>query len=159
MNLMIPASAIRQINPDDPRVLDTDLATWLGMEAPRNIRLTIAANRAELQTYGDLHVANANAGKRGRPSNAYYLNEGQALVLCALSRTHKAAAVRKALIDLFMNYRAGKPYRHAAPDSNERDDVARVAHILSQFADQPKALIEVLARCVVRLDNLERHLA
>jgi hypothetical protein len=46
--------------------------------------------------------------KGGRPGKAYYLNEGQALVICALSRTPKAVEVRKLIIDVFMAWRQGK---------------------------------------------------
>lgn len=107
-HFMIPATAVHQVE-DEPRVLDIDLARWLGMERVTNIRATIKANVPELWQHGGLHFARANPGARGgRPSKAYYLNEGQSLVLCALSRTPKAAQVRKALIDVFLDYRAGK---------------------------------------------------
>ena len=106
-NLMIPATAVHQIK-EEPRVLDTDLAEWLGYAAPRQVRELIDRNAQELRSYGNLSRHTTNSGKRGRPGQAYYLNEGQALVICALSRTDKAAQVRKALIDVFMDYRAGK---------------------------------------------------
>ncbi|WP_226623093.1 hypothetical protein [Brucella anthropi] len=94
---------------DEPRVLDTDLAAWLGFEHPRQVRELIARNRDELETYGSLSCRTTNPGKQGgRPGKAYYLNEGQALVICALSKTNKAAEVRKALIDVFTAYRQGK---------------------------------------------------
>lgn len=57
--------------------------------------------------HGNFYVANEKSGMRGRPGKAYYLNEPQALVICALSRTAKAAQVRKALIDVFMAVRRG----------------------------------------------------
>ncbi len=94
---------------NEPRIRDLDLAERLGMSQPLNIRTVIAANRDELETYGSFHVASENPGKQGgRPGKAYYLTEGQALVICALSRTDKAAQVRKMLIDVFMAYRQGK---------------------------------------------------
>ncbi|WP_454016984.1 hypothetical protein [Azospirillum sp. Marseille-Q6669] len=42
-----------------------------------------------------------------RPGKAYYLNEGQALVICALSRTPQAALVRRQIIEVFLAYRRG----------------------------------------------------
>lgn len=94
---------------NEPRILDLDLAERLGLNRERDIRAVIAANRDELETYGSLRVETANPGKQGgRPGKAYYLTEGQALVICALSRTEKAAQVRKMLIDVFMAYRQGK---------------------------------------------------
>ncbi|MGA1831631.1 hypothetical protein [Rhizobium wenxiniae] len=94
---------------DEPRIRDTDLAERLGFAAPRQVRELIERNRDELEAYGSLSYRTTNPGKLGgRPGKAYYLNEGQALVICALSRTHKAAQVRKMLIDVFMAYRQGK---------------------------------------------------
>lgn len=92
----------------EPRVLDVLLAERLGMANPRSIREMIEANRAELEGHGGLSAAPTNPGKKGgRPGKAYYLNEGQALVICALSRTANAAAVRHALITVYMEYRRG----------------------------------------------------
>lgn len=134
---VIPTSALCAIE-DEPRILDLDLAAELGIERPRDIRTTIVRNSEELEMYGAVHITATNSNslfcgskpqntnylksddnsslrhdtvnprKRGRPGKAYYLNEGQALVICALSRTEKAAEVRKALIEVFMAYRQGK---------------------------------------------------
>lgn len=94
---------------DEPRILDLDLAERLEFDRPRVIRELIARNRDELEAYGCLPCRTTNPGiKGGRPGKAYYLNEGQALVICALSRTEKAAQVRKLLIDVFLAWRTGK---------------------------------------------------
>lgn len=102
----------------EPRIRDLKLAEKLGMTDAHAIRRIIERNRAELEGYGEVSatVAETTAGlsdaasenrKRGRPGREYWLNEGQALVICALSRTPAAAAVRRQIIDLFMAYRRG----------------------------------------------------
>lgn len=105
---LIPVTSVVEID-DEPRILDTMLAERLGFGRATSIRILIERNRAELSLYGSLHRRDANPGKQGgRPGKAYWLNEGQALVICALSRTDKAAEIRKAIIDVFMAYRRGK---------------------------------------------------
>ena len=100
MQNILTLSHLAEID-NEPRIRDIELAERLEMAQPLNIRAVIAANRDELETYGSFHVANENPGTQGgRPGKAYYLNEGQALVICALSRTPKAAQVRKLLIDV-----------------------------------------------------------
>ncbi|PZP65238.1 MAG: hypothetical protein DI604_25040 [Delftia acidovorans] len=93
----------------EPRIRDLELGELLNFDRPRKIRDIIDRNAAELLGYGRLPQRGANLSSRGgRPSKAYYLNEGQALVICALSRTDKAAQIRKAIIEVFMAYRQGK---------------------------------------------------
>lgn len=132
-NLITPSDLNTTLN-HEPRVRDLTIAERLGMAAPYDIRRTIEANRAELEGYGDLAslpsggfgAAPRNPGtKGGRPGREYYLNEGQALVLCALSRTPKAAEVRKALIDVFMAFRTGKIAPAAPTLSDERAEARR----------------------------------
>lgn len=78
------------------------------MKTPRNIRKDlIKPNMEELLGFGDLGETTPNAGKVGRPSKVYYLNEEQALLICLLSRTAKALAVRKEVIEVYMAYRRG----------------------------------------------------
>ena len=93
---------------NEARVLDTDLASRLGMEVPRKVRQNIIeANRDELETYGELRMERIQTG-RGRPATAFYLNEEQALLVCMFSKTEKAAAVRKQVIATFMAHRRGQ---------------------------------------------------
>ncbi len=96
---------------DEPRVLDTDLAERLGIARSTNIRQLIEQNREELEDFG--HVARAECNvpmPQGgyKTATAYYLNEEQALLICALSRTEKAKAVRATIIRVFMAWRRGE---------------------------------------------------
>lgn len=94
---------------DEPRVFDLHLARALGFSDLHMVRRTIERNRDELEMHGEVSVAvTETSTKGGRPGKAYYLNEGQALVVCALSKTPKAAEVRKLIIDVFTAWRAGK---------------------------------------------------
>jgi len=90
----------------EPRLMDLVLAERLGFERPRDIRKIIERNMEELTTYGT--CATVSRVIRGNDAKEYYLNEGQALLICALSKTKQAAKVRKALIDVFMQHRRGE---------------------------------------------------
>lgn len=93
----------------EPRVFDLHLAASLGFDNLHEIRRLVARNENELRAYGEVSVTVTKTSTQGgRPGKAYYLNEGQALVICALSRTPKAAEVRKLVIDVFMAWRRGK---------------------------------------------------
>ena len=117
----------------EPRVLDIKLATSLGMAQPRNIRSKISENFVELSMYGEVCTeAMQTSARGGRPGKAYYLNEPQALLICMWSNTAQAAAVRKMLIDVFMEYRRGKLEKpihveaHTRRTSTKVDDALRL---------------------------------
>lgn len=96
----------------EPRVLDSDLARALGLGRATNIRQVIARNMAELQGFGEVCIRDVQTTEAGgRPGRAYHLNEGQALLICIISRTATAATVRRSLINVFMAYRRKKPVR------------------------------------------------
>ena len=97
----------------EPRIQDLLVAERLGYDRPRVVRELIERNQPELTTYGSLAVRHGKS--RGQEFTEYYLNEGQALVICALSRTPKAAEVRKAIIEVFMAWRGGQLRPHHSP--------------------------------------------
>ncbi|MEL4069938.1 hypothetical protein WKW50_07295 [Ochrobactrum sp. GPK 3] len=90
----------------EPRINDLRLGEGLGFARPRVIRELVTRNKEELNTYGSLAVRHGKS--RGQLFTEYFLNEGQALLICMFAKTVAAAAVRKALIDVFMEYRRGK---------------------------------------------------
>lgn len=125
--------SIADLNTDidnEPRVQDIFLATTLGFARPRVIRELVTRNKEELNTYGSLAVRHGKS--RGQSFTEYFLNEGQALLICMFAKTVAAAAVRKALIDVFMEYRRGKiekPVRVCAHDrrtSTKVDDAIKL---------------------------------
>lgn len=97
------------VSGDEPRILDLTIAGRLGFVRPADIRELINRNRGELQSYGQvIRTARKTPSPRGgRPSFQYHLNEGQALLICALARTTMAARIRRKLITVFMDYRRG----------------------------------------------------
>ncbi len=98
-------------NDDDPRILDLRIAERLGFDRPRDIRKLVERNRAELEAYGEFCATvaqNSDSQGRGRPGTDYWLNEPQVLLVCMLSRTPAAAAVRREVIRVFMAWRWGQ---------------------------------------------------
>ena len=91
----------------EPRIKDLVLAERLGMADIHDIRRLIERNAAEMREYGPLFSGTVPEKRRGRPSRHYLLNEGQALAICMLARTPKAASVRAQVIKVFMAYRHG----------------------------------------------------
>ena len=92
---------------NEPRIKDIVLAQRLGLSQPLNVRGVIENNDEELCGFGAIHVVRETrrSGCLFRKITEYYLNEPQALLICMFSRTQKAAAVRKELIDVYMAYR------------------------------------------------------
>lgn len=92
----------------EPRIKDLRIAERLEFERSRNIRELIERNSEELKRYGGLPCHRANPGPLGgRPSEEYFLNEPQALLICMRSETPRAADVREELIRVFVAYRHG----------------------------------------------------
>jgi hypothetical protein len=142
-NSLIPTSALTEID-EEPRIQDTELAKRLEFKRSYDIRELINRNKSELENYGPLPVRHGQS--RGQAFKAFYLNEGQALVICALSRTEKAAEIRKLIIDVFMAWRRGKTvdvkehYRRP-PAPKAADDQQRFQ--MKQFA--PGGLVTIEA--------------
>lgn len=98
---------------NDPRILDLRLGDALAFAQPRDIRKLIQRNLDEVQTYGEICAtvaqitpdAESNPKGAGRPSQEYWLNEPQALLICMFARTSNAAEVRRALIAAFLEWR------------------------------------------------------
>ena len=125
---------------DEPRVLDAMIAERLGMAQPRNIRVKIKENFPELSTYGEVCTKTVQTSERGgRPGKAYYLNEPQAILICMWANTSAAAAVRKMLIDVFMEYRRGKSSKpvdvvaHSRRTSTKIDDAIRLRNNIDRL--------------------------
>lgn len=138
----------------EPRIKDLELASMLDMTNVHDIRRTIERNRDEMAMHGKVSVSGTETSRNGgRPGTTYWLNEGQALVICALSRTPVAAMVRKALIDVFMAFRRGQvvdvrehyrrpPVRQSARQPLPIGADARMLSFFRAFDNQPEALSE-----------------
>jgi prophage antirepressor-like protein len=116
---------------DEPRIQDLKIANALGFSRPRAARQIIERNADEIQRYGGLPRRVANRSPRGgRPSQAYYLNEPQALLVCMFSSTPRAAEVRHQVITVFMAWRRAQsivPVKaHERRPSTKLDDAIRL---------------------------------
>jgi hypothetical protein len=103
----------------EPRIADWLLGERLGFKRRDQINILISRNRDEIERFGG--IFRQTDGKmqrgRGRPSETIMLNEPQALLLCMFARTASAAAVRRELIRVFMDYRRGiLPHGGANPE-------------------------------------------
>ena len=108
MTALITLADLNTVINHEPRVLDLLVAERLGFDSKYKIRELIDRNREELESYGAVSARTAETSERGgRPSTEYWLNEAQALLICTFSRTAKATAVRKALIEVYQAYRSG----------------------------------------------------
>jgi len=93
----------------EPRVHDLRLADALEFSQSRDIRKLIDRNRAELGKHGEVCATVAQTSPSGgRPTNEYWLNEPQSLLVCMFSRTERAAEVRAEIIKVFMVWRRGQ---------------------------------------------------
>lgn len=136
--------ALRVID-EEPRILDTDLAERLGFERHRTIREIIDRNASELINYGGLPRGTANPGPLGgRPSYAYYLNEEQALLICMLSRTDKAKAVRAEVIRVFTAWRRGQLPAATPPDWDRA--LGMIKMLAHKVTETEHAVAALLAR-------------
>jgi prophage antirepressor-like protein len=109
MSNVIQLSDLNTTVNHEPRIIDVKLAEALGMSRPTNIRQKIESNIEELKMHGGVCTKAVQTTKSGgRPAIEYYLNEAQAILLCMFSRTEKAAAARKAIIEVFMAWRKGQ---------------------------------------------------
>ncbi|MBB4284508.1 hypothetical protein [Roseospira goensis] len=95
---------------NEPRIHDLRLAERLGFRRPRKIRELIQRNLSEFHRYGDLaphRGAQLRWNGGTHEIDEYFLNEGQALLLCMFARTDRAADVREEVITVFMAWRRG----------------------------------------------------
>jgi hypothetical protein len=113
------------------------VAERLGFTRPRSIRPLIERNRAELESYGPIATRRSDYHKG--LFDELWLNEAQALLVCLLSRTDKAAEVRRALFELFTAWRRGQ-----LPQSGQPAVLTRAQ--LHEINSQAWALASEVAR-------------
>lgn len=86
------------------------LGERLGMARPDHLRRTIDAHRDSLEEFGAVYAARTLVDRpQGGTveTTTYYLNEEQALYICALSRPEAGHRVRTLLIKTFSAVRRG----------------------------------------------------
>ena len=154
---------------NEPRIHDLLLAERLGFKRPADIRGLIVRNKAELEAHGALirqlgtssegvnypHRAdNSVPARRGPKAKEFWLNEGQALTICALARTSAAARIRRELVTVFIAWRTGEPVAPVHIDPKVAD-LDAIGNTLGQM----KAEIATLRRAVVSSVELVKEYA
>jgi len=169
--LSVTAVVLADAGDATPRVKDLDLAEWLGYERVRDIREVINRNLVEIERFGVCRTVRQTSGSLGgRPAEEFYLTEEQSLLVCALSRTPKAADVRYTLIKAFMAWRGG--HATAVTSYGQQIDqqlaensrqLGALMAITSSIATQTALIqgdVRTLKTDVIRLDKkFEDHLA
>lgn len=129
----------------EPRALDLEVAKRLGFSRDRDVRQLIERNAAELETFGRIarrSAAQLRSNGATHETTEYWLNEEQALLISALSKTERAAAVRAMLIRVFVAWRKGRLAGLAAPSTAEAFASAfmMIAQQERQQAEQQRAI-------------------
>ena len=101
----------------EPRIADLTLADYLGFPYPARIRPLIRRNLTKLQRFGICAtVAQIHPGA-GRPTNAYYLNQKQAVWVCDKVDPSTVSDVQVGITQTFDAYLLEpKPYLLPQPD-------------------------------------------
>lgn len=136
---IIPEIGLTEIE-GEPRARDIEIAERLGYARPRAIRDLIKNNLAEIEAFGTAPRRTAPfASGNGavKETEEFWLNEEQALLLAALSKTENAAAVRAMLIRCFVAWRRG----HLVP--------AVPAHSVADFEAEARKVIGGIVKSVV----------
>lgn len=132
---------------DEPCIRDLRLGEALGYDRPERVRDVIARHGDELKTHGGLpQVAVKSGPKGGRPTNTYFLNEAQALLVCMFARTVQAAAIRKQVIDVFLAWRRGLISAAAPAPDVTRQALAQLEARLSALEAAGQSLGRLIAR-------------
>ncbi|MFT9364823.1 MAG: phage antirepressor KilAC domain-containing protein [Gluconobacter sp.] len=118
------------------RILDTDLATRLGFDRPRDIRKLIKRYEAELGKMGVCATVALTSGEAGgRPGKAYYLNKKQAIFITAKSETAEATEITIEIIEKFDAYERGETTTPQIAVPKTMTEALRLAAELSEKND------------------------
>lgn len=123
------------------------IKAWVhGYRRPgKNSRKIIVEVAAGKISEADL-IGTFRAGASEPAPSGYHLNEGQALVICALSRTAQAATIRRALIEVFMAWRRGQlapPAAKVIPAPIDHHSRNRIRHAKLRLAEAVGALTDL----------------
>lgn len=143
--------AISDLTPmgGEPRVSDRRLSEILGFEREDYVRRLIVRHITEIKSWGVLHQTDGKPSVQGgRPTQTYWLNEGQAILICIFSRTDKAAEVRYQIITVYMAYRRGELVQEAnmpAPVDQTVVTLQRLEKRLEALEAAGKRLVKLYA--------------
>lgn len=104
-----PTGAMAMVE-DEPRVHDLALGERIGLASPVEIRNLVERNRGKLLRYGIIAERPiGRTGRGGRAGRAFWLNEGQALVVCVLSSASPSVVTLRQVMGAFAAWRDGPP--------------------------------------------------
>lgn len=150
---MIERSALTVID-GDARIADAHVQQVLGYARIADLHALIRQHADELSSYGEVFRRSAKkpgaGSKGGRPTLTYYLNEAQATLICMFSRTERAVAARKLIIEVFSAWRTGQLASVAAPQIDPFELMAGRAGTVSGHL-QAIAAMNALARHATHL--------
>lgn len=120
-------------------IADSHIQQALGYGRINDLHRIIRKHEAELADYGEILCRSGKVSGPGRPAITYFLNEAQATLLCMFSRTDRAAAARKLIVEVFTAWRRGQlpapPAQSADPFAVNAARMSHVAEHLSGLAD------------------------
>ncbi|CAK0739915.1 hypothetical protein CCP2SC5_1040011 [Azospirillaceae bacterium] len=129
------------------------LAERLGMRNPHGIRQIISKNKKELEGFGGFSAKLINPTTLGgRPGREFWLNEGQALCVCILSRAPNASAVRQSVIRVYMEW------RHNRMSTVGADRLASLESEVQALREREVVLIKALLNAKPRWAKVIRYL-
>ncbi len=108
---------LARVDKGDPLIEDAVLGARLEYSRDRDFRRLIRNNLPELEKYGAIvrravtarqSVGRGGKGVREYEEEIFYLNEAQALLLCLLAGTDKAADIRYEVIQVYIAWRRGQ---------------------------------------------------
>jgi phage antirepressor YoqD-like protein len=139
----------------EPRIKDLDLAVRLGFERPAKIRDIIKRNEEKLKIISILPTMGKIHEGAGRPTQEYYLDRQQALLICMKSATDNAFDVQ---IDIIRVYDA---HLHCEPVQKPVLNPANFSRLqlieLAMQAEQERlALQSTVAAIQPKADALDR---
>lgn len=136
------------------RILDTDLATRLGFDRPRDIRKLIKRYEAELGRMGRCATVARRPESGGHTVAEYYLNKKQAIFITAKSETAEATEITIEIIEKFDAYEKGVGITDALPvPTSFREALLLAADQQEKIEAQEKALA-VAAPKAAALDRI-----
>ncbi|MBF0877239.1 phage antirepressor KilAC domain-containing protein [Gluconobacter cerevisiae] len=132
------------------RILDTDLATCLGFDRPRDIRKLIKRYEAELCRMGRCATVARRPETGGHTVIEHYLNEEQALFITAKSETTAATKITIEIVTQFAAFKRGE----IAPPETPEQLALRALTGLQSVVEKQREQLALAAPKAAALDRI-----
>lgn len=124
----------------DALISDAHLQAVLGYGRINDLHRVILKHQDELQDYGAMLCRTGKASS-GQNTLSYYLNKEQAALVCVFSRTTKARAARKVIVEVFIAWQEGR----LPPAPEAANPFAKVASRAGAVSDHLQAIASMPA--------------